>query len=241
MRLVWSYFIFDGKISLDYGVKISDSGATWGGAERDIKTQSVPGRNGDLIYDNGRYKNCSIKYACYMVDGFPDNYEAFRGWLLAHQTAYYRLEDTYRPEEYRMARVSGDLDAKLYGFPDSAEFNVSFDCKPQRFLKSGERTYTFTAAGEIRNNTLFPAKPLVRIYGNGTTGIGSKTIEVSGNSYPYVEVDCETMDAFYGANNCNSMISLTSGDFPELVPGDNGITLGKGITKIELIPRWWIV
>ena len=49
------------------------------------------------------------------------------------------------------------------------------------------------------------------------------------------------MDAFYGANNCNSMISLTSGDFPELVPGDNGITLGKGITKIELIPRWWIV
>lgn len=237
MRLVWSYFIFDGKISLDYGVKISDSGSTWDGAERDVKTQSVPGRSGDLIYDNGRYKNCAIKYACYMVDGFPDNFEAFRDWLLAHQTAYYRLEDTYRPEEYRMARVRGDLDAKLYGFPDSVEFNVSFDCKPQRYLKSGERTYTFTAAGEIRNPTNQTALPLIITAGSGSLQVGGRTVSIASNSYDSISIDCERMECYSGSNNCNNLITASDG-FPVLPPGDTGITW-SGFSSVSITPRWF--
>ena len=164
---------------------------------------------------------------------------ALRSFLLT-RTGYRRLEDTYHPDEYRMAMFEGPLSVKEIG-NIAGTFDITFNCKPQRFLKSGEKKITFTSNGEIRNNTLFPAKPIILIYGNGTAGIGQKTIEVKGNTYPYVEVDCETMDASYGATNCNSLISLTSGVFPVLSPGDNGITLGKGITKIELIPRWWIV
>jgi phage-related protein len=234
----FNYFVFDGKSSLDFGVRISGDGV-YDAPKRDYEIQSVPGRSGDLVFDNNRYENVSLTYPAGIVKNFRNNVAALRSFLLT-RTGYKRLEDTYHPDEYRLALFEGPLDVKETG-NIAGKFDITFNCKPQRYLKSGERTYTFTAAGEIRNRTLFPAKPLVRIYGNGTAGIGSKTIEVSGNSYPYVEVDCETMDAFYGANNCNSMISLTSGDFPELVPGDNGITLGKGITKIELIPRWWIV
>ena len=234
----FNYFVFDGKSSLDFGVRISGDGV-YSSPKRDYEIQSVPGRSGDLVFDNKRFENVSLTYPAGIVKNFRDNVAALRSFLLT-RTGYKRLEDTYHPDEYRLALFEGPLDVKETG-TIAGKFDITFNCKPQRYLKSGERTYTFTAAGEIRNRTLFPAKPLVLIYGNGTAGIGSKTIEVSGNSYPYVEVDCETMDAFYGANNCTSMISLTSGDFPELVPGDNEITLGKGITKIELIPRWWIV
>ena len=30
-------------------------------------------------------------------------------------------------------------------------------------------------------------------------------------------------------------------DFPVLSPGENTITLGSGITQIQITPRWWVV
>ena len=47
------------------------------------------------------------------------------------------------------------------------------------FLKSGEKRLTFTSNGEIRNNTLFPAKPIILIYGNGTAGMGNRYVILS--------------------------------------------------------------
>ena len=232
------YFVLGGKMSSDFGCYVASSNM-FDAPERDIEVIEVAGRNGELVFDNGRYRNFEGSVSCYIPKDMQVNVDGIRSWLLS-TSGYLRYEDTLHPDEFRIARYSGsfELDASDRV---AATFPLKFNCKPQRFLKSGEKTYTFTANGEIRNNTLFPAKPRILIYGNGTAGIGQKTIEVKGNTYPYVEVDCETMDAFYGATNCNSMISLTSGDFPVLNPGDNGITLGKGITKIELIPRWWIV
>lgn len=237
IRPILSYFVYDGQKSLSYGVKISDSGGTWDGAERDIKTQSVPGRNGDLIYDNGRYKNCAIKYDCYMIDGFPEKYEAFRDWLASHQTAYYRLEDSYRTEEFRMARISGDLDAKLYGFPDAAEFSVKFDCKPQRYLKSGEEAQAIASGGKLLNPTNQIALPLIVVSGAGSMQIGDRTVSIASNSYDSISIDCERMECFSGSNNCNNLITASDG-FPILPPGDTGVTW-SGFSSVSITPRWF--
>ena len=42
-------------------------------AERDIERKEVPGRSGDVIIDNGRYKNVTVKYSCAILpeDGVP--------------------------------------------------------------------------------------------------------------------------------------------------------------------------
>ena len=59
----------------------------------------------------------------------------------------------------------------------------------------------------------------------------------SANSY--TDIDCDIMDAFKGSTNCNGNIS---GSFPTLAPGDNTVDLpSSGITKIEIIPRWWVL
>ena len=46
-------------------------------------------------------------------------------------------------------------------------------------------------------------------------------------------------DAFRDTVNLNGCIELSSGDFPVLKPGSTRITFGSGITKVDLIPRWW--
>ena len=80
----------------DFGVYISGSGV-YNAPERDVKSVSVPGRNGDLTLDNGRYKNIKIKYPAFVVDDFAQNIGGLRDFL-ASIRGYARLEDTYHPE-----------------------------------------------------------------------------------------------------------------------------------------------
>ena len=108
------------------------------------------------------------------------------------------------------------------------------------FLKSGEDPVEYTTTGGITNETRFEARPLIRVYGTGALGIGTETVTITENP-GYIDIDCEMMDAFYGAVNCNSYITLSSGKFPVLAPGYNGIEPGAGITKVIITPRWWIL
>lgn len=64
------YLIFGGECSKDFGLYISGSGA-FNAPERDIETVEVPGRNGSLIIDNGRYKKRNAVIPGVRLPGFP--------------------------------------------------------------------------------------------------------------------------------------------------------------------------
>lgn len=136
-----NWFTYGGKSSKDFGVYISGSG-TFNAPERDQSSVSVVGRNGDLTIDNGRYKNTVLTYPAFIYDNFDANVSAFRNFLLK-ATSYKRLEDTYHPEEYRLAKYSDGFEADVVATLRGGEFNLLFDCCPQRFLKDGEKTLTF--------------------------------------------------------------------------------------------------
>ena len=53
------YFVFGGKFSKDYGLYVSGSG-TFNAPERDVELVEVPGKNGSLVLDNGRFKNITV-------------------------------------------------------------------------------------------------------------------------------------------------------------------------------------
>lgn len=232
------YLIFGGKSSRDFGIFLSGNG-TFNAPERDLSFTQVPGRNGDLVFDNGRFKNVELAYPAFLFKSFPENFSAFRNFLLSRR-GYQRLEDTYHPEEFRMALFTGPLEPEMGSFLRDGSFTVKFNCKPQRFLKSGEEKQTFTSGGSLFNPTPFEASPLVRVYGSGILCIGSEVLSVSTHSFPYIDIDCDMMDAFYGSANANSCITLYSQRFPVLSPGKNGVSL-TGFTKVEITPRWWIV
>lgn len=234
-----NYFTLDGdKSSRDFGFRISGAGV-FDAPARDCEEVTVPGRNGTVIFDNGRWENVPVKYTATAVhDGA--NLDGFRAWLMGF-TSYVRLEDTYHPEEYRMAKPTGTFAPKLTRRLGAVEVSVEFTAKPQRFLKSGEETTAFSASGsKIYNATGYDAKPMIRVYGYGTIKIGSgPTVTIAQNSLSYIDLDCDVCDATCGTANANGYVTLSGDTYPTIAPGWNVITFTGNITEIDITPRWW--
>ena len=231
-----NWIVFNHKSLKDFGVFISGSG-TYNAPERDVTAMEIPGRNGNLTIDNGRYKNISLTYPAFVMDGLSENVQALRNFLLS-QKGYLRLEDTYHPDEFRLARWDGDFITNPHDALYAGEFTLKFDCCPQRYLKSGENPIELTAGATIQNENLVPALPLIRAYGTGSFSINGIAVQItSANSF--TDIDCELQEAYKDtlATNCNGNIVLTNG-FPSLDPGANVITL-TNLTKLEITPRWW--
>lgn len=232
-----NYFTLGGVDSRDYGVYISGQGA-FNSPARELNLIAVPGRDGDLIGLEKRLQNVELAYAAFIYANFDANLAAFRSVLLA-DSGYRRLVDTYHPNEFRMAAYRGPLTVSPTRRNNAGQFNVVFQCMPQRFLLSGETVQPFTADGSITNPTMFLARPLLRVYGTGSVGIGSDTITIS-SADGYTDIDCEMMRAYKGAVSCDANVTVSGVDFPVLQPGENGITL-DGVTQIDITPRWWLV
>ena len=234
-----SFFMFGPLKSIDYGVWISGEG-TFNRPKRAYTEKTIPGRNGTLLIDEGRFLNVDLVYPAFIADDMPGRIDAFLNDL-ASMTGYQRLEDTYHPYEFRMAQFTGEVKVQTEGYMNRhGGFNISFNTMPQRYLKSGEKAIAFTANGTILNRTQMPSKPFLRVFGSaaGTLGIGSQTITISAID-GYVDIDCEIMDAYKGTTNCNGNVEFTG---PITIPaGVNGIELTGGITKVEISPRWYIL
>lgn len=235
-----NYFVFNGEPSSDYGVYIGGQG-TYNAPQRDVKKYSIPGRNGDLMLDNGRFFNISVSYPVVIMREFSERAEAFNAWLKS-QSGYVRLEDTYHPESYRLAHCTEGIVYDTYKQNRIGKTIVTFDCKPQRYLKSGDLVKEYTAAGAIKNPTRFDSLPIIVVYGsgNGTVTIGNETIAITGIN-EYITIDSENQDCYKGTLNENQKVTLGPSGFPKLHPGDNGISFSGGVTKVEVKGKWWTV
>lgn len=233
-------FTFDSVSSSTYGLYINGSGV-FDSPEPDLTYQQVPGRSGDLIYDNKRFNNIEIKYpACFMLSNFQQNLKSFQAFALSHK-GYYKLTDDYQPNYFRMASIAEAINPDEIDWTyDAGAFDLVFNCKPQLYLTSGETMTTITSASyTLSNPTKFASKPLLRVTGTGSVTVNGVTITVASHSYPYVDIDCELMDCYYQGNNLNDKVTI--GDyFPELAPGNNAIAL-SGVTSLGVTPRWWTV
>lgn len=230
-------FTFAGKSSQDFGVWISGSG-TFNAPARDVETLSIPGRNGDLTHDNGRFSNITVSYPAFISWRFQPRIDSFRAFL-ASQVGYQRLEDSYHPEEFRLAMYRSGLEVSPTARNLAGSFNIQFDCKPQRYLKDGERQRTLTGSGTLRNPTDFPALPLIRAFGTGDFTINGIKVTIS-SADEYTDIDSDLQDAYKGTANCNGNIVLDNEIFPELVPGNNEISM-SGVTQLIITPRWWTI
>lgn len=226
------FLIFNGKSSADFGVWIS-GGGTFNAPTRDADIETIPGRNGALIFDNGRYNNITVKYPAFISRRFQPRIDAFRAFM-ASAVGYCRLEDTYHPDEFRLASFRNGVDVSTAVRNMGGTFDLEFDCKPQRWLKSGEKFTAYASGAKIANRTDFDALPIIRASGNGTITLNGTTITISGNS-GLIFIDCDLQDAYNGTTNKNRFITP---NFPKLSPGDNTLTY-SGVTGVQIMPRWW--
>jgi hypothetical protein len=93
------------------------------------------------------------------------------------------------------------------------------------------------------NPTQFDAKPLIKVTGTGTLGIGKYILTITGTASQTLYIDCETMEIYTLEGTvpmgASSLVSINKNDFPVLEPGTNNISVGSGITAVTITPRWW--
>lgn len=239
-------FTFGGVVSSVYGVYISGE-SVFNSPARDVNMITVPGRNGTIAIDNGRFENIEVTYPafCWASDqaAFADNVSDFRNAMKA-MTGYQRLSDDYNPNEFRLGVYIDAFEVSPAQYNNAGEFEIVFDCKPQRWLVSGETPVAVGNGGTITNPTNFASSPLIKITGYGTlTVAGRSLVLASGATYP-VYIDCELMEAYELNNldeaiNRNSLVTYQGGIFPQLEPGTNTVTFSGNITAVEITPRWW--
>ena len=231
------YFYYKGINSLDEQLYIQSKN-TYAGAARDVSFISVPGRDGDLMVDNKRFKNVDISYKVAALDGIydiPEIAHRVKSWL-SSDLGYYELIDSYNPDYYRLAAYvdAYDLKQELKYYGTST---VKFKCKPFRYRLDGKAPVILSVAGSMRNPEAFSSKPYIKITGSGniTLTVNTKPYEFK-NVDGYIEIDSEMMNAYKGATSQNS--KMVTHEFPELSAGDNSVSWTGTVTSVEIIPRW---
>ena len=92
-----NYFTFGEFDSRDFGVFITRDGV-YNAPKRAYRQVQVPGRNGDLMIDEGRFENINVTYPALIYSRFDSNIEGLRNALLS-QKGYVRITDSYHPDE----------------------------------------------------------------------------------------------------------------------------------------------
>lgn len=170
---------FDGQSSGTYGVYITGD-AVFNAPERDVEIIKIPGRNGAFALDNGRFENIEVTYPAGIFAETEADFAAaisdFRNYLCSRK-GYCRLTDDYNPDEYRLGIYKSGLEVNPE-FLKAGQFNITFECKPQRYLTTGENPITVTSGDTITNPTRFDSSPIFEIDGYGAINVNDNHINV---------------------------------------------------------------
>ena len=177
---IYKELTFDGENSGDYGIYITGAG-TFNAPKRDAEMVTIPGRNGSFALDHGRFENIEVTYPAGLYGSdesdFADKIAEARAWLCSKK-GYVRLQDEYNPNEYRLAVYKSGLEVSP-ALLKAGEFDLVFECMPQRFLTSGETAETIASSGDtLTNPTLFNARPLLMVTGYGGLTLNGNPIEI---------------------------------------------------------------
>ena len=209
-------FTFDGTNSRAYGVYITGEGV-FNAPERNVEMVDIPGRNGAFALDKGNFNNIEVTYpASIATDNATDFAQAVSDLrnFLCSKVGYVRLEDDYNTGEYRMAIYKSGLEV-THDMLIAGEFDIVFECKPQRYLKSGETAISVTSGNTITNPTRFDAKPLLDVEGYGNIVFNGFNIElfddlvgivyVEGLANHYLPYSSYIGDVYVNANDAISL------------------------------------
>ena len=246
------FLVYGNVSSRDYGVWISGSGI-YNKPKKRVQKFTVPGRNGDLTIDEDAFENVKVTYPAFIAQGFEHRFNDFMAAMYA-QSGYQRLEDNYDPDHFRQGLFCEATEPQTGVLNRVGSFDLVFDCKPQRWLKDGEKWMTGITFGTdsggnqnaiIVNPTAYPAKPLFRVYGTGWMNLMERystpgrlvyywevTVDASyaqtGQAYLNIDSEIEECYKATSATEANSYVTMTgtglSKGFPQLYPGESNLS-----------------
>lgn len=244
-----NYFEFNGRTSSSFGLHI-ESKMIFDSPYYDMKFQSIPGRNGDIILSNNRFSNVTVTYTCFFkeanIQSMASKMREIKAWLYSCNGEYATLTDSYDPNYFRYASLNSaiSIDEQMNKL---GSFTVSFSCKPFKYSYNGDTEESSTDGRLVfDNNEAFASYPIIKVKGYGaftlTISSNGKTFEVNvadtGSIDKTVVIDCEKYCVYANDLLMNNYCTFSNG-FPVLYPGRTTIRCeGDFITEISAKPRW---
>jgi phage-related protein len=224
-------FILDGQINSrsDLGLRITQPPQI-PPSRRIVNTIEVDGREGSLTILRG-WRDMTFTLRAAIIG--TDSHRRFREVLpviTAAKTIHFSNDTAVF---YKIKHVqAGALERRLSNLHD---FPLTFTCAPFRYMR-GVANIVRTASGTITNPGTVFSLPRIAVFGSG-----NRTLTINGRPIILnilqgsLILDSELKICHFGnvAQN-NRMV----GDFPVFNIGNNTITLGTGITRVEIEGRW---
>lgn len=229
---------------------------------RDLEQIHIEGRSGDIVVDNGSYKNVprtySISFGATGAADFAASVSEITRWLISD--GYAELSDSYEKDYFRLAVPSGEPEVKSYLNGRMGKVDIEFSCVPKRFLVFGNKDFNYVNSANnhlllyLFNPSLFDSKPIITLNVNGSgnsyislsksrTGDTLFRVDINPASTPTepIVLDCE-QEYVYSKDtktNLNSITTLSNG-FPMLMGNSNTyFTIGGNIQSFIVRPRFW--
>lgn len=222
--------------------------------QRIVETYTVPGHNGDVVIDTGRFGTVSRKYRLRLsrrsAMGVHDALQAVVDYFRLDGRLH-ELQDDYCSWGYRLARVASINPAVVGSAGKTVDVEVELVCQPEIWLLGVTPIMVSPAEGAATaiNPTGYPAPATIRVPSASSDivltiegGSGTATCTIKASALP-ITIDTADCTAEYsdGSGGALDHVSL-SGDWV-LAPGTSKITLAATDAGIgaEILPRWWTI
>jgi predicted phage tail component-like protein len=232
-----STFDFNGNNSKEFNMYINAE-LTLSSSQPDYSTIEVPGRDGDLILPNNRYKSFSQTVSVIFLGGYNDTMskiEQVRRWLLS-DTEFHDFKLSSDPDYTYRAAYLGNFEIKKA--TDELSADLSFEMMPYKYLNSGLGSQTISSGTTLTNSGSIPALPLLKITCSGdiTVSLGSQTLSLKGVDTGII-LDCESQ-LCTSLDGTRTQFDKLYSDFPNLPVGNTKISWSGAVSDFEIAPRW---
>lgn len=250
-----NYFTFGTVDSRNFGVTVSGL-KKFAIQPKTYEFKEVPGRLGDVVLGGKRTENVTIEYPCFIsppygkYNNLREAFYALKNALLS-ENGYVKLVDSYDTGHYMMAAFEGDIDSEVYGNYEAMDFNLSFNCKPQRFL-NGQTAELITSGTPLSIATLGKrGYPIFTLTGAGSfdflvDGVVQETVTVSNTFSNGIIIDCERKvcyDKIDPTASGNLYVQFSNYQFPEInkFGSPKATTIGIDSTGLngQVVIKWF--
>ena len=255
-----SYFEFAGMSTASIPGLLIEAKNIHGLPERDVEKIHVPGRNGDVLIDDGSYKNATVSYQCAVTKyaALPELARLLTvgqqaGWGFSPWKSYQLLRDGWANTE-RLAVHSSQVPMEEIIANRLLRFTVAFDCKPQKYYNRAA-VVTRSGAGSVTLNRPIGATcstPRIEIIGSGTVTLGleGQIITLAGlvtpptasgeYQWPSAVIDSEAM-VCYRTSGAGVRTNIDIAQWPQFWQLVHTVSVTGGVTRLSVFPRWFSI
>ncbi len=205
--------------------------------KRRVSYITVPGRNGNLKYDENTYEDITLAVECGIIGDVYSKIDEIKAWLLG--SGENKLSFSFQGDKYFLAQVVNSIDFEV-SLRKIGKFIIVFNCRPFKYAINNDPVAITSSGTNLINIGTLMSEPIIEVFGSGDIlfQVNEQEVTLSGISRK-ITLNSALEDAY--DNMLQNQNSKMMGEFPKLQVGNNFISWIGNVTKIVITPNWrWL-